>query len=271
MKKIEINGTEISVYDSLFEYVDDADITDYDLHPGINAVKPIDDPNFYRPSLDDLSEEIADYYLDNDLEYVNWGEKEISAIPRSEINDTFYVFGRGDGSWDSSYGWIATLADAEEPNIEFAEDIEDVDMAIKYIENHLEGEYPIPECVDEVISDDSEIDIHEENVRYVIQRLIAEDIPVTRDILKQFIAVDAYFDLLTWDNSIGKGADPEFQKWISKNYDVSPDDVHDWIDEHRDSIHEYEDLYLEYLDSIGDCIYITGCKRCNQYAPIHHD
>jgi len=72
---ITVNGRNINLYDSMFDYVNDADFSYYEISDGkeretpfINAVKPVEDPNF-NVWIDD-----AITYEGNTYVKVNFGE-----------------------------------------------------------------------------------------------------------------------------------------------------------------------------------------------------
>lgn len=138
MKTIEINGKEVNIYESLYEYVKDADISDYVLKYGVNEICPSDDPNWYGNLLDDLGDEIAEYAIDHDLIGANWGEQEISLIPKDELYYVVYVIGREDGSWDSAWKFFKSREDAEKAHQE------DIDEKIQDLLKDLR-EHEIPE------------------------------------------------------------------------------------------------------------------------------
>jgi hypothetical protein len=56
-----------------------------------------------------LPKDLQDYAIDHDLVYVNWGENEISLIPRSEVYDYLYVTVDG-----ASIVWYNDIYDIEE-------------------------------------------------------------------------------------------------------------------------------------------------------------
>jgi hypothetical protein len=102
--------SEYQIYASLYDYCKDGDITDYNLPDGVHKIVPSNDCNFSVFSVDELpKKDLQDYAIEHDLAYVNWGENEISLIPRSEVYDYLYVVVDG-----ASIVWYNDIYDIEE-------------------------------------------------------------------------------------------------------------------------------------------------------------
>ncbi len=72
---ITVNGRNVNIYNSMFDYVNDADFSYYEISDGkeretpfIEAVKPVEDPNFSVWIDDKIT------YEGNDFVKVNFGE-----------------------------------------------------------------------------------------------------------------------------------------------------------------------------------------------------
>jgi hypothetical protein len=72
---ITVNGRNVNIYNSMFDYVNDADFSYYEISDGkeretpfIEAVKPVEDPNFSVWTDDKIT------YEGNDFVKVNFGE-----------------------------------------------------------------------------------------------------------------------------------------------------------------------------------------------------
>ena len=91
MIETKIESKDVKLYESIYDYVQDADLSYYEISgivireaPFIEEIKPADDPNFFI-----FSEEVE--YKGNWYRKVNFGEKEESYLLKSEVYDTVYL------------------------------------------------------------------------------------------------------------------------------------------------------------------------------------
>ena len=95
MKKIEIDGNEVMLFESMWEYISHfgATVEDYELAPAprtgekkVGSFRPVDDVFFcVSPSSEMIEHEGVLY------QNVNWGEEELCFIPENDINAEFFM------------------------------------------------------------------------------------------------------------------------------------------------------------------------------------
>jgi len=147
----------------------------------------------------------------------------------------------------------------------------EITEAIKAVQTRIEEEKPIPKELIELIAEEPYIDIPSGSMEDVFRYLINEDIEITEELLQQFISVDGYFNEFSGDRSGEKFIDPDFKKWLIDREFNGDIDIDEWIGQRKDDLHEYEDLYMEYLSTEGRCIYLSGLSPWNVYAPVNPD
>jgi hypothetical protein len=91
MKKVEIEGKEVYLYETMCEYVQDADLSEYEIAgsgirdaPFVEDVKPVHDPSF-------LVKSDGVFYDGKFYNEVNFGEEGPSYLYENALYDTVYL------------------------------------------------------------------------------------------------------------------------------------------------------------------------------------